>query len=231
MGNLIDQLALGQKDVLSFFSIWELLVSLALSFALCMMIAYVYRATHKGVSYSQSFVVTMIIVGVTVSVIMLIIGSNIARAFTLVGALSIIRFRNAVKETRDVGFIFLTMAVGMACGTRFYGTALIFTLVMSSMIYLMYALNFFERAAQYRILKVHVPENVDPDTAFNDLFYKHVQSHTLLSMESVRQGVFIELVYSVVLKKGASARELIDAVRVINGNAKVSLTQGETVNI
>ena len=108
----------GPREIAAYFGVWELLLSLGISFVLCVIVGLLYRATHRGVSYSQGFVITMVIVGVTVSVIMLIIGSNIARAFTLVGALSIIRFRNAIKDTRDVGFIFLSMAIGMACGTR-----------------------------------------------------------------------------------------------------------------
>ena len=107
-----------------------MVLTIVLSFVLTMMIAFVYRATHRGTSYSQSFVQTLIILSMVVGVVMLIIGSNIARAFTLVGALSIVRFRNAVKETRDVGFIFFAMAIGMACGTRFYLLAIVSTLVI-----------------------------------------------------------------------------------------------------
>ena len=77
------------------------LVALVLSFFLSMCLAYVYKATHRGLSYSVSFVHTMIIMGTTVSVIMEVIGSDIARAFSLVGALSIIRFRTAIKDARD----------------------------------------------------------------------------------------------------------------------------------
>ena len=74
-----------------------------MSFALALIVGYTYRITHQGPSYSQTTVHTMVIMAVVVSLIMLIIGTNIARAFTLVGALSIIRFRNAVKESRDRG--------------------------------------------------------------------------------------------------------------------------------
>ena len=91
-----------------------------LSFVLCAVVGFVYRVTHRGISYSQTYVQTLVFMGMVVSLVMLVVGSNIARAFALVGALSIIRFRNAIKETRDVGFIFLAMAIGMATGTRFY---------------------------------------------------------------------------------------------------------------
>src|SRR5690242_15916792 len=106
------------KDATSAFTVTDVAVVLALSFVLSAAAATAYKATHRGTSYSQSFAQTLVLMGMITSLIMLIIGSNIARAFSLVGALSVIRFRNAVKETRDVGFMFFVMAVGMACGTR-----------------------------------------------------------------------------------------------------------------
>ncbi len=94
------------QDSTQAFTAMDVVLTIVLSFALSLAIAWVYRATHRGTSYSQTFVQTLIILAMVVGIVMLIIGSNIARAFTLVGALSIVRFRNAVKETRDVGFIF-----------------------------------------------------------------------------------------------------------------------------
>src|SRR3989344_4893744 len=116
------------------FGIADIAIVLVLTTILCYIVARTYRLTHDGVSYSKNFVQIIVVFGVVVSVIMLIIGSNIARAFTLVGALSIIRFRNAIKDTRDVGFIFFMMAVGMAAGTRFYGLAIIMTAFICTLI-------------------------------------------------------------------------------------------------
>src|SRR5687767_15907593 len=108
------------KDLTSAFTLTDVALVLVLSAALSLMVGWVYRFTHRGTSYSQSFAQTLVVVSMTTALIMLIIGSNIARAFTLVGALSVIRFRNAVKETRDVTFMFVAMAMGMAVGTGFY---------------------------------------------------------------------------------------------------------------
>ena len=115
-------------------------------------IGWVYRATHRNVSYSQSYVQTLVILGMLISLIMLVVGSNIARAFALVGALSVVRFRNAIKETRDVGFIFLVMGVGMAVGTRFYLLAIVATVAICLVIVVMYRFNWFhaQRAAAGR---------------------------------------------------------------------------------
>ena len=117
-------------DFTGVFTIWDIVIVLCLSFSLSLIIGKVYQVTHKGISYSQGNVQTYVLMAVVVAVIMLVIGSNIARAFSLVGALSIVRFRNAVKESRDVGFVFWAMAVGMACGTRFYLMAVFATIVI-----------------------------------------------------------------------------------------------------
>jgi len=119
------------------FTTSEFLLALLLSASLSMVISFVYRSTHNSVSYSRSFVVSMVIMAITVSFIMLIIGSNLARAFSLVGALSIVRYRNAIKDTQDISYIFMALAVGMACGTRLYELAIAFTLFSSVLMYLM----------------------------------------------------------------------------------------------
>jgi hypothetical protein len=91
------------QDLSGTFSTFDIVVSLALSFVLSAIIGYVYRLTHKNVSYSQSYVQTLVMVGMVITLIMLVVGSNIARAFALVGALSVVRFRNAIKEPATSG--------------------------------------------------------------------------------------------------------------------------------
>ena len=85
------------QDLTGVFSVADVVISLVLSFILCSAIGWVYQITHRGASYTQSYVHTLVLNGMVVAVIMLIVGSNIARAFALLGALSIVRFRNAVK--------------------------------------------------------------------------------------------------------------------------------------
>ncbi len=98
----------------------DLFLAMTVAALLVFVLGTVYRYTHRGTSYSQSFIVTLFLMAVATSVVMMIIGSNIARAFSLVGALSIIRFRTAVKDSRDTGFLFAAMIAGMGCGTGFY---------------------------------------------------------------------------------------------------------------
>lgn len=198
-----------------------------MSLVLSLIIATVYRITHRGVSYSQSYAHTLIIMCMVIATIMVVVGSSIARAFSLVGALSIIRFRNAVKETRDIGFIFLVMAIGMACGTRFYGLAAVATLVLCAVILVLYRANLFGKTNTSRILCVRLPADRDHETTLQPVFNRFLDESNLISMESVSGGMLQELVYSIVLKPSTEPRQMIQAVRQVNENQKVSLVLGQ----
>ena len=231
MDELIKE-ALRGTSVGGGFGVWELLTALGLSFFLCMAVAYFYRETHRGLSYSVSFVHTMILMGVTVSIIMLIIGSNIARAFALVGALSIIRFRTAIKEPRDVAFIFMTMAIGMATGTGFYLAAIVFAIFVCAMVYFLQRFDVGSATAGEVLLKIHLPENLDYHTVFNEVFLEHLHDHSLISVETIRGGSLLELVYSIQFKGAADETAFLNALRAINGNNKVAIMMGqENVNV
>jgi uncharacterized membrane protein YhiD involved in acid resistance len=215
------------KDMTSAFTMWDVALALTLSFVLALIIGKVYKETHKGVSYSQSYVHTVVIMAVVISLIMLIIGSNIARAFSLVGALSIIRFRNAVKETRDVGFVFFAMAIGMACGTRFYMMAVFSTFVISGYILIMDKMNLFAKEIRERILMIQIPEDFPHESAFDDIFRKYFSDAGLISMESVVKGELIELIFSVTMKSRFKPQEFLKEMRKLNGNHKVTLIEGQ----
>lgn len=214
-------------NLTSSITFFDVASALCLSFALSLIIGWVYRATHKGVSYSQQYVQTLVIMGTVVSLIMLIIGSNVARAFALVGALSIIRFRNAMKETRDVGFIFLVMALGMAVGTRFYLLAIFATGALSAFIVLMTRFNMFAKEITERILRVRFPVDRDYELAFEAPFREHLDEYRVISLETVRAGVLQEVVLSVVLKRDTNPTALLEALRAVNDNNKVTLVIGQ----
>ncbi|MSO78803.1 MAG: DUF4956 domain-containing protein [Acidimicrobiia bacterium] len=214
------------KDLSGNFAVADIFLTLVSSFVLGMLIAYTYRATHKGVSYSQSFVQTLVILAMVVSVVMLVIGSNLARAFSLVGALSIVRFRNAVKETRDVGFVFFTMIIGIAAGTRFYVLAAVAATSICLVILIMVKFNLFALNNISQILKVQVANDAHVDDMFDDLFLKYTKESDLISIDSVRSGTLTELIYSVVVKKDAQRQEFINAIRERAGDERVSLITG-----
>lgn len=209
------------------FGLIEVFVALGLSFALCLVLVYFYRVSHRGLSYSVSFVHAMVLLGVTVAMIMLIIGSNIARAFTLVGALSIIRFRNPIKDSRDVAFIFMAMAIGMSVGTGFYLAAIVFTLFACFMAYALTRFEIGTSSRREQLLKLQVPATLEYQTAFNELFYRSLKEHALLSVETLRDGSLLELIYSIEFKAGTSDAAFLSDIRGITGGGKVTLLTGQ----
>ena len=224
----MDQISqlLNFQDLSGTFSVTDVVLSLILSFALTASIGWVYRITHKGTSYTQSYVHTLVLMGMVVSIIMLVVGSNIARAFSLVGALSIIRFRNAVKETRDVGFIFFAMAIGMATGTKFYLLAVIAAAIISLVILIMNRSDWYAREAAGQILKIQLPNDTDFGTLFDNIFVRYTTASDLISVDSVRSGMLTELIYSVTLKRSAKVQAFLAEVKRLNGNLKVTLITG-----
>lgn len=209
----------GQGDQLD---TWEVLFALMLSLACLMVISLVYRFTHRTSSYSQSFVHTLVLTGMVTSLIMIVIGSNIARAFSLVGALSIIRFRNAVKETRDIGFIFFAMAIAMACGTRFYLPGILATGLINSVITVLYLTDFgIRRSAPERLLAVQMPAGVDVEKLLEPTLDRLFQSHSVVSIESVKKGMFSEVTLSVRPKQDISGSDVVNELSAVNQNLKV----------
>ncbi len=214
------------QGVTSEFTILDVVLVLTLSFLLSAFIGWVYQSTHRGTSYTQSFVFTLVMNGMIVALVMLIVGSNIARAFSLVGALSIIRFRNAVKETRDVGFIFFTMAIGMAIGTRFYSLGVISAVVISLAVILMTRLNWFEREMTTQILRIYVPTDTSFDLLFDSTFLKYTSVSELISVDTIQDETLTELVYSIGIKKSTLMQDFIAEIKKLNGNNKVTLIAG-----
>jgi uncharacterized membrane protein YhiD involved in acid resistance len=212
------------EDLTGVFSVADVVICLLLSFALSSAIGWVYQITHRGASYTQSFVQTLVLNGMVVAVVMLIVGSNIARAFALVGALSIIRFRNAVKETRDVGLIFFTMAIGMAIGTKFYLLAVVAAVVISLAIQIMTRFNWYARQVVSQTLKVRMPNNLEFHTLFDPLSVEYTSASELISVDAVQSGMLTELTYSVALKK--QIQEFLAEIKMLNGNNRVTLIAG-----
>ncbi|MFP7365288.1 DUF4956 domain-containing protein [Corynebacterium callunae] len=220
------------QDLSGTFSVIDVLITLVLSFVLTSIVGVVYQKTHRHISYSQSFVQTLVLVGMVIAIIMLVVGSNIARAFALVGALSVIRFRNAVKETRDVGFLFLAMAIGMTCGTRFYVLAIAATVVVCAVLLIMYRFDWFKANIQRQIIKVQVPADglADSGKSYAEevemILAEHCTSFELVSAESVRGGALTEFFYTAQMRNTVKPHELVDKLRDVNFGQKAAVLTG-----
>lgn len=179
---------------------YEIVVNLVLSFLLGMAISYVYKKTHKGLSYSQSFMLTLVFVTIIVAAVMMVIGNNLARAFALVGALSIIRFRTVVKDTKDTAYVFLALAAGMAAGTSSYFIALVCTGFVSVVAVVLNLTNYGSFYKSEFILRFRAPTG-DDKKDYSDCMNKYAQSANLLHVEPSGDNETVKLTFDIVMKK------------------------------
>jgi len=204
-------------------SVGSIVSCLLISFLLSLAVAKTYQITYKGVSFSPAFMQTLVICSMVIGAVMLIIGSNIARAFSLVGALSIIRFRNAVKDPRDVAYIFLAMGIGMACGTGFYEIGLALTVVTCGVALLLTWVGFGEHSLTERVLRIQAPQTTDFESIFDDVLAEHTEQFNLVSAESTRMGTELELTFALRVPKKFSVEKLMSDLQRLNENLKVQI--------
>ncbi|MHA2037014.1 MAG: DUF4956 domain-containing protein [Promethearchaeota archaeon] len=184
----IEDSFLSLGSIITPIEITDVIIVFFWSIILSILIGITYRGTHRSISYSQNFTQTLVLLGVIVGMIMIIIGTDIARAFTLVGALSIVRFRNALKETRDVGFIFFVMAVGMACGTRFYLVGIMLTTVGCSLMYFMTYGKFGAKGLAQDIIELDFPVSEDYSQVLSPIFVRHLKYYSMLGVDSIDEN-------------------------------------------
>lgn len=201
---------------------YEILINMALALVLGLVVATVYRATHKGLSYSQSFTLTVVFVTLVVAVVMMVIGSSLARAFALVGALSIIRFRTVVKDTKDTAFVFFGLALGMAAGTSNYFLAIAAAVFISATALVLHKLNYgalykSEFILRFLFAQAHGSEG------YLHVIEQQAKRSNLLHVEPSADGATLSLTYDVILKEDADANAFSTAVATASGVSEVTL--------
>tara|TARA_B100001564_G_scaffold358017_1_gene375636 strand:- start:1131 stop:1811 length:681 start_codon:yes stop_codon:yes gene_type:complete len=200
----------------------EILINLTLAFILGVIVSIIYKKTHKGLSYSQSFMVTNIFVAVIVCMVIMIIGNNLARAFALVGALSIIRFRTVVKDTKDTAFIFWSLAVGMASGTGSYFLAVAGTVMISLIAIILHKTNFGSFVKSEFILQFILDQKDEKVTKkYLEIIKKFTNSYTLLSSENSSDNNKIKLNFDIVMQEEKEQTELLKELSKIKGISEI----------
>lgn len=191
------------------YSQFDILMNLSLSIFLGLFISYVYKITHKGVSYSQSFMLTIVFVTIIVSMVMMVIGNNIARAFALVGALSIIRFRTVVKDTKDTAYIFLALAAGMASGTSSYFLALAGSFITAAVAYILHITNYGSIYSSEFILRFRL-KTLDSTgvISYPDILKKYTKKANMLNIEPSGDSLSTRMTFDIVMKKEESPSEM-----------------------
>ena len=192
------------SEVASSVGMLDVVISMILSLILTLILTETYKVTHRGTTYSQQLIFTMIIMSLSISVIMLIIGSNIARAFSLVGALSIVRFRNPIKESRDLAFIFVAVTIGMGCGTAFYMPTTVFTVIISIVLLIMHFSSYGSDTMVSQLLKVELL-NETKEQELNLVLQKYFEKIELINQTILEENGGVKFnVYTVKLPRKQS---------------------------
>jgi len=178
-------------------SLANAMLTIVVSFVLGGIISSTYMKTCRKGSCSQNFALALVLVPSVIAIIILLIGSNVARAFSLAGAFSIIRFRSAPGDPKDIAYVLFSMAAGLACGVGFYGYAVLFTLVLCLLMLTLHLLNFGAKMSSQKLLKIIIPEDLDFEGAFDEVFEVYTTNYMLRKVRTTDLGSLYELNYVV----------------------------------
>jgi uncharacterized membrane protein YhiD involved in acid resistance len=209
------------------YSYEEMVIIIALSIALGFLTANTYKFTHKGLSYSQSFTHTVLFVTVIVAIVMMVIGGSLARAFALVGALSIIRFRTVIKDTKDTSFVFAALAIGMACGTSNYFLALVATAFVIGLSLVVHRTNYGALYKSEFILRFRFSQQFS-SADYLEKIQEHSKRSNMLHIEPSGDSEYLNLTYDITLKEGSTAEDLTRGMGSIDGISEVVLIASKT---
>lgn len=197
---------------------------LCVGFALLIgfLISLVYIITHKKEGYSQSYVMTMIMLPTIVSLILLLI-NTVAGALSLAGAFTLVRFRSVPGDPKDISYIFFAMAAGVACGIGYIGYAVVFFAVIGVVMCLLSAVRYGESKKDHMTLKITIPENLDYKGVFEPVLEKYTSFFKLRRVRTSNFGTLFELIYSIDVPADLDQKKFIDELRTLNGNMNINL--------
>lgn len=171
--------------------------------------------------YSQSFAVTLAIMPAVVQLIIMLVNGNIGAGIAVAGAFSLVRFRSAPGSAREIGSIFLAMATGLATGMGYVAIAGIFFVIIAGFMLLLSGAGFGKGSSGERTLRITIPESIDYEGLFDDLFEEYTDGASLEKVKMTNVGTMYELSYEIKLKTDNVPKEFIDKLRCRNGNLNI----------
>ncbi|MBS6601645.1 MAG: DUF4956 domain-containing protein [Clostridium sp.] len=199
------------------------LIIIGASIILGLIISISYMKTSKEEVVTSGFAVTLIMLPAIISIIILLVGNNVARAFSLAGAFSIIRFRSEPKDPKDISYIFFTLAVGLSAGMGYVGYAVLFTIILCLIMFILKFINYGEADKSFFELRITIPENLNYENVFDDVLKKYTSSWMFKKVKTKEFGSLFEITYTVVMKN-ENQKKFIDELRCRNGNLGVVLS-------
>ncbi len=202
----------------------QLVMNLTVALICGLLIAVFYKKTYKGAGYANSFLNTLIVLSIITAIVMMVIGNNLARAFGLVGAMSIVRFRTAVKEPFDIVYIFFSLAVGMAAGVGFLSIAILGTLFVGIVLILLSKTSIIHSEKKEYLLQFYYSGNGNgKETPYLYPMQRYCKDYKLINIKSGVNGEGMELSYYIKLRNMNRNTDFISELKNINGLKHVNL--------
>ena len=171
---------------------------------------------------TQSFAVTLAILPAVVQLVIMLVNGNLGAGVAVAGAFGLVRFRSAPGTAKEIGALFLAMAIGLATGMGYVVLAAMFFVIIAAVLLLLTKLDFGTRRTDERLLKITIPENLDYDGLFDDLFEKYTKSCVLERVKTSNMGTLYELTYHVTLPDDHAPKAFLDDLRCRNGNLNIT---------
>ena len=175
--------------------------------------------------YSKSLVITLVLLPAIVELVIILVNGNLGAGIAVAGAFSLVRFRSTPGSGQEITSIFLAMAVGLAAGMGYIGIAFVFTLVISAVNLILSMMNLTQEGNGFRVLKITIPENLDYEGRFEDIFERYLKNYEYEEVRTTNMGSLYKITLGVVLKDGMSSKEMMDELRTRNGNLDISLSR------
>ena len=188
----------------------------ALVLGLLTALVFSFRTEHSG-----NLPFALVLIPPIVTLVIMMVNGNIGAGLGVAGAFSLIRFRSAPGTARELSGLFTGTAIGLACGMGYVGIAALFFLVVALTVIALTLLRFGEKSRSYRHLRITIPENLDYNGLFDDLFEKYTVDHELHKVKTTNMGTLYELTYNIHIKGGDVPKEFLDELRCRNGNLNI----------
>ena len=186
-------------------------------------IAYMFMCRKER--YNRDFIIGLVILPAIVAAVILLIGSNVARAFSMAGAFALVP-----GSAKDIAIVFFAMASGLACGLGYVTFACVFVVIMIVILILLTVFNFAQPHTDIKQLRITIPESLNYSDVFDEVMNKFTEKAELRKVKTTNMGTMFELSYNVVVKGSVNEKEFIDNLRMRNGNLNISLSVGENDN-
>lgn len=212
----------------SLASVPDTMIAMGLALIYGLIISLCYLKTNRSPNPQQAFAVTLIMLPVILAIIILFVGNDVARAFSLAGTASIIRFRSAPGEPKDIGFIFFALAAGLSCGVGLYLAGFLFTIFLAAAVLFLDMIRFGQKKHPAQILKITIPEDLNYRDAFTDILESNTDQYLLKRVKTTELGSLFEVDYQIVLSEDTDEKSFLDELRCQNGNLSIVLSMAPT---